>query len=156
MGAVLRAAFRFPVNYTSTLAMAFMLAGPFLVIGLYELPRQREVGAPKDFRRSLVAWCKNLGGIGVYVLILTVVFLVWARASLVTFALFESRGMPSREAFFDQLVSLQNVSFVVMFFGVGLAFAALVFVFSAVSIPVLPDRRADAVTVGAVSVSSMS
>ena len=91
MGLLQLLVFRFAVDYTSTLTMGFMLAGPVLAIGLYALSRQRERGEPANFRASLVAWRENTGGIGIYVLILTVVFLVWARASLVTFALFESR-----------------------------------------------------------------
>ena len=155
MGVVLLLVFRMAVDYTSTFAMGFMLLGPFLSIGLYDLSRQRELGQPPSLAKSLVAWRGNPGGIGIYVLILTVVFLVWARASLVTFALFESRGMPTWSAFFQQLLALKNIGFVLAFFGVGLFFAGLVFAFSVLSIPFLLDRRADAVTAAAVSVSSI-
>lgn len=155
MGVVQLLVFRFAVDYTSTTSMGFMLLGPFLCIGLYDLSRQRETVAKASLRRSLVAWRENPGGIGIYVLILTVVFLVWARASLVTFALFESQAMPTWAAFFVQLAAMQNVGFMLAFFGVGLIFATIVFAFSVISIPYLLDRRADAVTAAAVSAISL-
>ena len=155
MGVVQLLVFRFAIDYTSTLSMGFMLLGPFLCIGLYDLSRQRETEPTANLRRSLVAWRENPGGIGIYVLILTVVFLVWARASLVTFALFESNAMPNWAAFFVQLAAMQNVGFLLAFFGVGLIFAIIVFAFSVISIPYLLDRRADAVTAAAVSVMSL-
>jgi uncharacterized membrane protein len=155
MGLLLLLVFRFAVDYTSTLAMGFMLLGPILCLGLYDLSRQREVAPAASFRRSLVAWRENPGGIGIYVLILTVVFLVWARASLVTFALFESHTMPTWAAFFTQIAAMRNVGFMLAFFGVGLVFAVIVFAFSVISIPFLLDCRADAVTAAAVSVMSL-
>ena len=156
MGVVLLLVFRMAVDYTSTLAMGFMLLGPLLAIGLYDLSRQRERGQTPSLAHSLVAWRGNPGGIGIYVLILTVIFLVWARASLVTFALFESRGMPTWSAFFIELMALKNVGFVAAFFGVGMFFAGLVYVFSALSVPFLLDRRADAVTAAVVSAKSIA
>jgi uncharacterized membrane protein len=155
MGVLQLLVFRFAIDYTSTASMGFMLLGPFLCIGLYDLSRQREMAPVASFRRSLVAWRDNPGGIGIYVLILTVVFLVWARASLVTFALFESHAMPTWAAFFAQIAAMQNIGFMIAFFGVGLLFATIVFAFSVISIPYLLDCRADAVTAAAVSVMSL-
>jgi uncharacterized membrane protein len=156
MGVLLFLMFRFAIDYTSTLAMGFMLLGPLLCIGLYDLSRQREIAPPARLGKSLVAWRENPGGIGIYVLILTVVFLVWARASLVTFALFETHAMPTWTAFFLQLAAMQNVGFMLAFFGVGMVFAGIVFAFSVISIPCLLDRRADAVTAAAVSVIALA
>jgi uncharacterized membrane protein len=165
MGCVLHAVFQRAPQYTTTLAMGFLLVGPLLSIGLYDLSRQRERGdrgehGAQDERPrllpSLTAWRDNLGGIGIYVLILTVVFLVWGRASLVTFALFESRAMPSWEAFMAQMIAMKNLEFVFAFFGVGLIFALIVFVFSVISIPHLLAVRADAVTAAAVSVVAVT
>lgn len=168
MGWVLHTVFQQAPQYTTTLAMGFLLVGPLLSIGLYDLSRQRERGerVERVERReqggrprllpSLTAWRDNLGGIGIYVLILTVVFLVWGRASLVTFALFESRAMPSWDAFMAQMIAMKNLEFVFAFFGVGLIFALIVFVFSVISIPHLLAVRADAVTAAAVSVVAVT
>lgn len=151
MGWVLSFVFNNAVQYTSGLTMGFLLVGPLLSIGLYDLSRQREHGTAPGLGSSIVAWRGNVGAIGLYVLIVTVIFLLWARASLVVFALFYSEAMPTLTGFLQQIVSLQNVEFLIAYFAVGMIFATLVFAISVVSIPYLLDAQVDAVTAAAAS-----
>jgi uncharacterized membrane protein len=155
-GWVLHFAFAHAPQYTPTLAMGFLLVGPLMAIGLYDLSRQIESGNTPRLLPSLVAWRSNTGGIGIFVLILTVLFLVWARASMVSFALFDTRGMPSWTGFLHQLTTFQHPEFLFAFFGIGLIFATIAFVFSAIAIPHLLEARADAVSAAAVSIVAVS
>jgi uncharacterized membrane protein len=152
MGFGLYLVFARATQYITTLGMGFLLLGPVLAIGLYALSRARADGKPVRLIASLTAWRENPGAIGIYVLILTIIFLVWARASLVTFALFESSAMPSVVSFIENLLALRNVEFAATFFGIGFVFAAFVFAISCIAIPHLIDRRADAVTAAALSI----
>jgi uncharacterized membrane protein len=161
MGAALYFAFDRAAQTITTLSIGFLLLGPVLAIGIYDLSRQREMAEWSSttmmprWIRSLTAWRRNPGGIGIYVLILTIVFLVWARASLVTFALFETRGMPTLHSFIAQLQQANHAPFLFAFFGIACLFAFIVYVFSVISIPALLDGRFDTVTAAAISVVSV-
>lgn len=156
MGWALLALYDFAYQYVTTLAGAFLLAAPFLATGLYALSRDRERGVKPRFAASLTAWRENLGGLGVYVLVITVIFLVWARASLVTFALFSTGTMPDLKGFLAKAFSWGNIEFVLVYFAAGGFFATIVFAVSVVSVPMLLDRGNDAVSAAILSVQALA
>ncbi len=146
MGWLIVVTFRNAYEYLSALIGGFFLVGPFLATGLYALSRRREKGEPVALVPTLDAWRPNVGAIGVFALVLTVILLVWARASLIVFALFYTSEMPSVERFFEQVVSLANLEFLFAYLCVGGFFALLVFAISVVSVPMMLDRGTDGVT----------
>jgi uncharacterized membrane protein len=146
VGVLFVLAFQFAVQLITALTTGFMLVGPVFAMGLYELSRQREMGKPAELKSSLLVWRQNMGGIGLYSLILIVLYLVWARASLVVFAIFYEGGIPNMEGFITQMLALENLEFMLAYMAIGAFFAVLVFAFSVVSIPLMLDRRQDAIT----------
>jgi len=145
MGWLIAITFRHAYEYVSALITGFFLVGPFLAIGLYELSRRRERGEPAWLAPSLDAWRPNVGAIGMFALVLAVILLVWARASLIVFALFYTSEMPSVDRFMEQIFSLDNIEFLFAYFCVGGFFAVLVFAISVVSVPMMLDRSTDGI-----------
>ncbi|MDQ8022385.1 MAG: DUF2189 domain-containing protein [Moraxellaceae bacterium] len=146
MGLTITLVFEHAYQYTSALTSGFLLLGPFLCMGLYELSRQRMLGQGPDFLSALTVWRRNAGNLGIFGLVLTIIFLVWARASLVLFALFYTNEMPNLSGFLGQILRAENVEFIAIYCAVGLVFASVVLGISLVSIPMMLDRRQDAIT----------
>ena len=145
MGWLIAFTFRHAYEYVSALVTGFFLVGPFLAIGLYDLSRRRERGMPARLAPTLDAWAPNVGSIGIFTLVLAVVLLVWARASLIVFALFYTGEMPTVAGFLRQMLSPDNLEFLFAYFCVGGFFAVLVFAISVVSVPMMLDRNTDGV-----------
>jgi len=135
-------------SYGLTLAAssAFMLLGPILAIGLYHLSDQLEQGNPPSLRASLTVWRGNMGNLSLFALVSLIVALIWARASAVIFAVFYNTGLPSMGDFASAALTLENLEFVVVYFGIGLLFAAFIFAISVVAVPLMYDQKKDAIT----------
>ncbi len=156
MGWLIAVTFRHAYAYVSALVTGFFLVGPFLAIGLYALSRRRERGEPAWLAPTLDAWRPNAGAIGMFSLVLAVILMIWARASLIVFALFYTTEMPSVDGFLGQLVSLDNLEFLFAYFCVGGFFAVLVFAISVVSVPMMLDRDTDGIVAVLTSLRAFS
>jgi uncharacterized membrane protein len=142
-------------EYIAAVTSGFLIGGPFFAIGLYEISRRRERGQPCSLWPTLMAWKGNAGNLGIFTAILLVIFLVWARASMVVFALFYSGEMPSMSGFLRHVISTDHLGFLTAYFAIGGLFALIAFAISLITIPLMLDRNLDAVTAVIASVRAL-
>ena len=151
MGHALWYVFHAAPAYVLALSAGFLLLGPFLCLGIYDASRSCDRNLRPSLRSSLVAWRHSKGAIAIFAGVLLILELVWGRASLVVFAV-TFNALPSSEHLLTELLSLQNLEFLVTYTVVGAFFAGLIFVTSVISIPMIMDRQVDAVSAGLTSI----
>ncbi len=153
MGQALWRVFQSAPEYMLALSAGFLLLGPFLCLGLYDasraLERDAHAGCP-SLASTLTAWKVKKGEMALFAGVLLILELVWARASVVVFAV-TFNAMPSTEHLLSELLRLDNLEFLVSYTVVGAIFAGLIFVTSVISIPMILDLQVDAVSAGLTS-----
>jgi uncharacterized membrane protein len=151
MGHALWYVFRAAPAYVLALSAGFLLMGPFLCLGIYDASRACESGRRPSLRASLVAWRPTKGTMAIFAGVLLILEMLWGRASLVVFAV-TFNTMPSTANLLRELLSVENLEFLITYTLVGAVFAGLIFVTSAISIPMILDRQTDAVSSGLTSI----
>jgi len=151
MGHALWAVFVGAPAYVLALSAGFLLMGPFLCLGLYHSSREIEQGRRPSLGKSLMAWQGSKGAMGIFAGMLLVLEMIWGRASLIVFAV-TFNTVPSAENTLSQLVTVDNLGFLVTYAVVGAFFAGVIFVTSAISIPMIMDRQVDAISAGLTSI----
>lgn len=146
MGWLLGALLRPAPGTMMAMTAGFLLVGPFMAMGVYEVARRRELGLPCNLPATTVAWRRNLSNIAILGIGMGVLLALWARSSMMVIALFFPRRMPSVAILLEEIARGANIGFLAAWLGVGAVFAALVFAFTVVAIPLMLDRGTDAIT----------
>lgn len=126
-------------SFTVAIAMlsAFIFIAPVLCIGLYSIARQLKRYPQADLRKSFRHGFRPYGDLSIFIIVLIVIALLWARAASMIHVFFPVGAENSIQ---EIVIFLAIGSFI------GSIFSLLVFSVSAFSLPMIMDKKVDMIT----------
>ncbi|RLP55995.1 MAG: DUF2189 domain-containing protein [Ketobacter sp.] len=128
------------------LVFLFILLGPLFAFGLYDIPRQLELGEKPTLKHSLQQIRESAANQWVFAVVICVVSLIWLRAATIIHVFYPEGGDPTLE---------ELLTFFAVGISAGAFFSALVFGISAFSLPMMMDRNVDAISASITSLSAV-
>lgn len=133
-----------------------LLLGPFLAVGLYAAARDIEAGYPVSIRQSLKSISKVALRVGLMGLFLAIMLVAWLRVSFILVALHYAAFQPGSLQLALQQLDWSTLLVLLLYIGIGFLFAAIVFVTTAVALPMILDRGSDPVSAIVASVQAVN
>jgi uncharacterized membrane protein len=153
---ILLAVAQLPYLFTAAIS-GFLLVGPMLATGLYDLSRRRERGEPARLLDSMLAWRENPSGLVGFGFFSLLAGTAWQVLSLVIVAmLYKGSAMQPLALMLEILRDPQYTMLFLAYIGIGGILAAFVFALSVVSVPMLLDRKCDLVTAMQASIAAVA
>ncbi len=138
------------------LVAGFFLVAPAVGIGLYQMSAHLERGEPLKTCNALEAWNRNQAQISLVTAGFLIIMQLWIAVNFVLFALLYSGISPPLDNLFSNLfLSEEGRIFAIASITVGFVFAWCAYAISAVTVPMLLDRKVDGFTAIRTSVKAV-
>lgn len=132
--------------WSAALTTAFLLTGPFLAIGLYDLSRQIEAGDKPCLLDSINIIKANIINLGIFATVLGFLLMIWLRVAALIAGIFFNDVELIIKGWAVLFSEGRSAEFILFFSFFGFFIAQLAFSISVVSIPMLLHRKVDIVT----------
>ncbi len=134
------------------LTAGFILVGPILAIGMYNIPRRMERGRNPRAFKCFMAWKHNRYHIMTAGLVFMIFAMIWNRLAILSFVLsFPYIGMNLNAILNQVFFTTEGIIFLIFGTLMGAILAAIAFLFGVVALPMMLDRKVDIFTASLVS-----